>query len=421
MSRESPFGVKDALRALPELAGLDEDQLATLSGFAELLQAAPGSILLSLGSNDPRMLYLVDGELELLAGDGAKHLVRPVEARVVGPVSRLRPSRYRVKALSEVRYMLVQQAQLDALLARLRGGTAQVEARLVVADGSGDLLDDSATHPLMFDVFDDLNHDRVAAPSSPDIAIRIGRSLSRLEDDPRVFADTLAACPVLALKVVRAALATSPPGTRLRGVEDAVRRVGVGASYELVTRCILRESLRTRSDVISRRMRAWWERTIEVAAISHALAGMSERFDPDFASLVGLLHAVAEPVMLGYADRHPDLADAVLLDNLLHDNRAHLGHILLMLWGLPREIVEAATQCNNWLYDHAGGADYTDILLVAQWHALIGTPRHRRIPPIEEIPAFRRLGMHDASPELGLRIVEAGRGAVERAQSALSA
>jgi HD-like signal output (HDOD) protein len=166
-------------------------------------------------------------------------------------------------------------------------------------------------------------------------------------------------------------------------------------------------------------MREWWERTQRVAAISGVLARMSERFDPDFASLVGLLHSIAEPVMLGYADRHPDLVDSVRLDNLLYANRAHLGRILLVLWGLQREIVEAATHCNHWQREHPGDADYTDILLVAQWHALIGTPRQRHLPAIEDIPAFRRLGLHDASPEMSLRIIEAGRGAVDQAEAAL--
>ena len=151
------------------------------------------------------------------------------------------------------------------------------------------------------------------------------------------------------------------------------------------------------------------------------LARTSERFDPEYAGLIGLLHSIAEPVLLGYADRHSDLRDAATLDNVVHENRAQLARILLVLWGLPREVVDAATLCNHWAYEQPRDADYTDILLVAQWHALIGGPRSRRIPSIEEIPAFRRLGLQGASPELSLKIVEAGNNAIDRADQLLDA
>ena len=46
---------------------------------------------LELGSDDARLLYLVEGELELLAIDGALRRVRHTDTAASGPVSRLRP------------------------------------------------------------------------------------------------------------------------------------------------------------------------------------------------------------------------------------------------------------------------------------------------------------------------------------------
>ena len=146
---------------------------------------------------------------------------------------------------------------------------------------------------------------------------------------------------------------------------------------------------------------------------------MNERLDPEYAILIGLLHGIAEPVLLGYADRHPDLSDSTALDNVVYENRAELGRILLSMWGLPREIVDAAARCNQWSYDGSAVADYTDIVLVAQWHATIGSARGRRIPAIEEIPAFRRLGLQSGAPEIGVRIVEAADDVIEKAESLL--
>jgi hypothetical protein len=84
-------------------------------------------------------------------------------------------------------------------------------------------------------------------------------------------------------------------------------------------------------------------------------------------------------------------------------------------------VVEATTLCNHWAYDHAGEADFTDILLVAQWHAMIGGDRNRRMPSVKEIPAFGRLGLQSASPELSLKIVETANAAIEQSGVTLHA
>ena len=100
-------------------------------------------------------------------------------------------------------------------------------------------------------------------------------------------------------------------------MREAVIELGAEQTYALAVNCVLRETLRTESAVVEQRMLSWWERSVRVAAICRVLARMSERFDPEFAALVGLLHGIAEPVMLAYADRHPDLGDPAALENVL--------------------------------------------------------------------------------------------------------
>jgi HD-like signal output (HDOD) protein len=420
MSLGSNIAIDDALRRLDHLAGLDDQQLHLLAQEVEVQTAAPGTLLLELGSSDSRLLFLLEGELRLTAGDGAVHIVRHTEAAAQGPVSRLRPSCYAVSAQTEVRYLMIEQRLLDSYVDHLQSASVVVEEALVAGDPN-ELIDDSATHPLMFDVFDDLNHSRVVLPSQPDVAIRVGRSLPALGADTSRLASTLSVCPALTVKVIRAAMASSPRRVRVRSAKEAVVRLGVEDTFELTVQCVLRESLRTDSILVRDRMHSWWERTIRVAAISKVLARMSERFDPEYAGLIGLLHSIAEPVMLRYADRHRDLADSATLDDVIYANRAQLGRILAILWGLPREVVEATTLCNHWSYNHSGEADYTDILLVAQWHAIIGGPRRRRAPAIGEIPAFHKLGLDATSPELSLKIVEAANSAIDHTDALLTA
>ena len=105
---------------------------------------------------------------------------------------------------------------------------------------------------------------------------------------------------------------------------------------------------------------------------------------------------------------------------MIRGNRAELGRILLSMWDMPRELVDAATLCNHWGYDHSGEADYTDIMLVAKWHAGIGNHGRPRTPPVKEIPAFARLGLESPSPEMGLKIAEAAKQAISRINELLA-
>lgn len=90
-------------------------------------------------------------------------------------------------------------------------------------------------------------------------------------------------------------------------------------------------------------------------------------------------------------------------------------------WDLPRTVIDAAAMSNNWGYSHSGDADYTDITLIAQWHAAIGSERTHKMPRLEALPAAEKLGLAEPSPKLSLKIVEAADSAVEKADTLLGA
>ena len=416
MPLTDPSSINAALKQFEHLTSFDAVTLERVARDADVREARPGTRLIELGSTDSRQLLLLDGELELTASDGAAHVVRHRDIAARGPISRLRPSRYQVVARSRVRYLFVEQALLDA--SRNDDACVVVEESYSVSEPN-ELLDDSACHPLIYDVFNDINLGRVVVPSGADVAVRVGRALLRHGNDIDRFGDTLMVCPALTLKALRMAHALNPQRSGPRNVRDAVRQLGVDETYALSVNCVLRETLRHSSPTVHKRMAAWWRYSMRAAAVAQTLARSRERFDPGTAALLGLLHAIAEPVMLNYADRHPDLGDEAALDHLLRSNRAELGRILLTMWQMPRLLTEATAQSDNWSYDHPGDADYTDILLIAHWHATLACSTRPRLPPVNEIPAFRRFGLHAQSTDLGMRIAAAGGSAVERAETLL--
>lgn len=415
MAKHNP--IFDTLRRFDTFATLDDSQLSMLANQSELLRAHQGDTLMELGSEDSRLLFLIEGEIKLMAADGASHVVRDRDIAALGPVSRLRPSRYQVLALTAVRYLMIEQYLLDSYLDEA-SGPAMVVVEESYAHEPNELLEESAAHPLMFDVLDDLNHGRIVVPSEADIAIRVGRAL-RAVDNPGQIAEALGVCPALTLKAVRAAQADPNQFLPVQSTREAVERLGKEQTYGLAVNCILRESLRTHSTLIRNRTHVWWERSMRVAAISRVLSDCGDQFDPEYAALIGLLHSIAEPVLLSYADRHTDLDNGNALDDVVYDNRAELGRLLADSWELPQEIVEANARCNHWGYEHSGEPDYIDVMLVAQWHASIGQMHSRPLPNRDEVPAFRRLGLHVASTDFLQQLEEAGDRAIEHIDSLL--
>jgi HD-like signal output (HDOD) protein len=402
-----------ALRRLGPLQDLSEDQLADIASGVKLLQARSGSRLIDIGDDDLRQLFLIQGEVELVAEDGAAHVVGDADPAARGPISRLRPSRYRVTARSPVTYVKINQSLLDQTAAR----QGVIVEESFAASRPNDLEDDS--HPLVVNVFEDINAGAVVVPSYSRIAVKVGRALHRCEQDTPRFVDTLCCCPALALKALRSVRTMSASHQVPRSVRGAVERVGIDATYALAVSCVLRETLRSEADAVMRCMHDWWQRSIRTAAVARALAEPEPRMDPDYAAMIGLLQGIAEPAMLVYADRHPDLADATRLAEVIGKNRAELGRILLAMWSMPREVIDGASHAEDWLYNHPGKADYVDVAVVARWFALGGGEEQDSRPPLDEIPAAYRLGVRAASQERE-RLAAIDRNAVGRVEQLLA-
>jgi HD-like signal output (HDOD) protein len=407
------LAVNTALRRLAPLQDLSEPELAAIAEEIQLQFASGGERLLDIGSDDEHQLFLIQGELELFAEDGASHIVSDADQAARGPISRLRPSRYRVTARTAVTYVLLDLSKIEQTTA----SHGMIVEESIAISAPNELTGDN-DHPLLFDIFSDINAGTVVVPSYSAVAVRVGRALHRCEQNQARFVETLTSCPTLALKTLRSARAASSSHQIPRSIRVAVERFGVDQTYALAVSCVLRETLRSESDVVENSMRGWWQRSIKAAAVGRALARNHARFDIEFATMVSLLQTIAEPVMLGYADRHQDLADNDTLRQVIHRNRAELGRILLTMWSMPRELIDAAAHAGIWRYNHAGEGDYVDLALVAHWFAG-ADDGESELPPLDELPAAYRLGLR-SSTELREHLARAARDAPKQVEALLS-
>ena len=409
----------EVLQHFQRFQRLSTAQREALARQLEVSTAAPGQCLLELGSTTDNTLYLLEGKVELRAEDGGVRIINAGDPAARMPISRLRPSLYRVTARSTVRYISIRNQVLEELLQFERPSSILVEESYLVEED--ELQGGSETERAVSGrILDDLRQGRLLMPSVPEVSERAGRAILAAGEDEQAITRALMTEPVLAAKMIQAA-------NRARGndttetVADAVRRLGSTKVASAAVNCVLRETLRTRNNAIRAAMRSWWERSLRVSAICQVLARQSERFDPELAATAGLLHRIGEPVLLCYVNLLNRRIDAHSLRQLLAGHRAEITRLVATMSHYGPELRTALMEAGDPLRSRPGPADYADILLVAQRHADIGSDASAGGPALDEMPAVERLGLGKVSPEFSLRIVEAARDAVDQASRLLEA
>jgi hypothetical protein len=78
-----------------------------LTTTCPVYQAGTGSVLLEIGSQDNWNLYLIEGEIELQAGDGGRRTLAASSEAAANPVASLKPRQYTVSAKSPVRFLWI--------------------------------------------------------------------------------------------------------------------------------------------------------------------------------------------------------------------------------------------------------------------------------------------------------------------------
>ncbi len=259
---------------------------------------------------------------------------------------------------------------------------------------------------------------RMQLPGLPEVAARISSHI----DSPRATSTSIARIvqtdPAVTARLIQVSNSVAYGArTPVKTGKDAVTRLGRTATRELVTSFVLKGLFRTRAKEVKLRMRELWKHSTEVAALCHVLAKRSPGLEPERAMLIGLVHDIGVIPILSHAHRYAGLAeDPALLDQVIADLRGELGRLTMRGWGFGDEFVDAAVHAEDWQRDAAPEPDYTDLVIIAQLHAYLRTPRMQELPRIDQVPAFAKLALGELSPRMSLAIVDEAQQEIEEVQ-----
>ena len=239
-----------------------------------------------------------------------------------------------------------------------------------------------------------IENDELVLPTLPEVALRVREAA----EDPDVSIPTLAKviCNDTALTARIIKVVNSPLLRTNREINDlqmAISRLGINYTSNLATGLAMEQMFQATTDVVDRKMREVWNKSTEIAAISHVLCRNFTRLPADQATLAGLVHQIGVLPILTYAEEHSALlSDSISLNHVIDRIHPIIGEKILRAWEFPDPIATVPGQYLE--FSRASvKVDYVDIVQVATLQSYIGTSHPYTQLDWNQIPAFAQLGL----------------------------
>jgi HD-like signal output (HDOD) protein len=375
------------LRRLRPLQQFTDEQLQSLANQLSVQTAKKKQVLIELGSSEEFSLYVLQGNVNLTARDGAVKSLTFGEQDELNPIAQLRPSMFEVTAAGAVEYLRIDKNFLNEFARQSETGDEDISVHMIDTD--------SEMNPLTVHLYQDLMLDKISLPSLPQVALRI----QQVFKDENVDADKLACAiltdPAITSKLIK--VANSPVYQGVAATETlqaAIVRLGMQTTYKQVMAYAVNELFQSASPKIARRMEEVSAHSRKVAAISRILAKRTGLFDHEQAMLAGLIHDLGVIVIVEYLHKYAEqIHDNDMIEKTINMLRPQITGMLMKKWNFADDMVTVAEESEEWFRNPRDEVDLCDLVLVAQFHSLMGTAEMQNMPPISMIPAMAKLNM----------------------------
>ncbi|CCK75626.1 conserved hypothetical protein [Oleispira antarctica RB-8] len=241
---------------------------------------------------------------------------------------------------------------------------------------------------LAADIMKAIEHDNLALPTLPEIALRI----RQCENDPNLDIITLTRIiehdPATSAQLLR--IANSPLVRREVKVADlskAISLLGMNYCARVAISLSTRQLFNSKNPSSEIRMREIWQHSLEVACHCYVLADKA-KLVPEEAFLAGLLHKIGALPIIAMADKE-DCYSLEELNTTIEKIHPMLGESILNHWQFPRSIADIPQNyCDQ--YRYMSSIDLCDLVTIA--HNKI-CPEDKRLP-WSDIAAIERMGWH---------------------------
>ena len=245
-------------------------------------------------------------------------------------------------------------------------------------------------------------------PSLPDLALKIGQAIDDPKNDNEHIARLIQLDPSLTARMLSVVNSAAFGGmSRITSISQATARLGRNKVRSLVYSCLLKGIFEVSSPAMKQRAEALWQHSVSVAALAFVLGRATPGIDAEQALLAGLIHDIGAVAIIGGVNQFPALTRRELvLDYIIASMRTELGLRTLRQWRLHSEFRDVIRDARNWRRVGSAIPENPDVVILAQLHAMIGTPEQSRLPRIDTVPAFSKLAHGELTPRHSLSLLE---------------
>ncbi len=380
-------------RLMPVAQLLTEKEIKKLQITAASF--APGAIVFNRGTEVDALIYIVKGNVYMEADNGSGLEISAHTFKALYPLSAGKLHYFTAIAGSDVTVIYLSKDILQA-----------DQAPVAPQDNELKIPESLQDNPFFDHFYQHFTQGELKIPSFPDIALKLRIAIQQ-DCDVADIVKIVNLDPVISAKLIQ--VVNSPvyrPATPISNCFDAINRLGLTTTRNLVTAFSMKNLTQSKNKATKKLMQHNWLQSIKVSSISHTLAQLTQKTDPDEALLAGLLHNIGALPILIFADSFPEgTYQATDIDFCINEIQGQIGSIILNAWEFPDKLKQIPLQSANWFTSTTEELSLNDIVLLAKYHNLLASPGKTDLPLLITLPAFQKLEHQPLTPEMSLQIL----------------
>ena len=335
------------------------------------------------------------------------------------------------------------QANLPLNSGKVYGATAVAKSDVQLLDVSGDLtqlwlnksqqqvscielvdlqLPEQISDNLFFNSFaQSYRENKLSLPSLPHVALKLKDAMQQ-DIGVAEAVDIIQVDPPIATKLIQ--VANSPlysPVSPISNCQDAVARLGLAATRNLVIGISLKQLFTSKDARLMKRMQQLWRDSLYISSLSFILAQESGAVNPEDALLAGLISDIGIIPLFHFAEQYPDqYPDVKQFQAAIPYLRAPVGTLVLHTLGFSEELTQIPHYAEDWYYDSGAQLNLTDIVIVAKLHSYYGNRQTTGLPHINAIPAYHKLPQGQLNPDFSLYVLHKAQQRIQAAMRILT-
>lgn len=355
----------------------------------------PGAIVFNRGTEVDSLIYLVKGNIFMEADNGSGLEISANTFKALYPLSAGKLHYFTAIAGSDVLVIYISKDIMQP-------------GQCIIAAPNNELItsENLKFNPFFVRFYEHFTQGELKTPQFPDITLKLREAIHK----DCAIADIVKIInldPVISAKLIQ--VVNSPiyrSANPISNCFDAVNRLGLTTTRNLVTAFSMKNLTKSKNPSTKKLVQHNWLQSIKVSSISHTLAQLTQKADPDEALLAGLLHNIGVLPILTFADSLPEgTFQPMDIDLCINEIHGQIGSIVLEKWKLPSNLRQIPLQSSNWFTNTTADLNLNDIVLLARYHNLLTSPAKNELPLITTLPAFQKLEKQPLAPQMSLQIL----------------